>query len=70
MNEAKSRYIPLFMLRSTLISTLMFLGVRLGYNTLIYWIVGIQGLYFLIVTFGRPYKMKCGKFDNIGVILL
>ena len=70
LNEAKGRYIPLFMLRSIIISILIFLGVRLGYDTLIYWIVGVQGLSFLIVPFGRQYKMKCGKFDNIGVILL
>ena len=70
LTEAKGRYIPLFLLRSLLITTLIFWGAVNDFDNLIFWIVGVQGFYFLIVTFGRPYKMKCGKFDNIGVILL
>ena len=67
LNEAKGRYIPLFLLRSTLISVLIFLGALFEFNTLLYFIVGVQTLYFLMVTFGRPYKRV---FENIQVILL
>ena len=67
LTEAKSRYIPLFLLRSTFISVLIFLGALFGFDTLLYFIVGVQTLYFLMVTFGRPYKKV---FENIGVILL
>ena len=70
LTEAKGRYIPLFLLRSLLITTLIFWGAVNDFDNLIFWIVGVQGLYFLIVVFGRPYKMKFDKVGNIGVILL
>ena len=70
---AKGWYIPLFLLRSLLISVLIFLGALFGFDTFLYWIIGIQTFYFMMVTFGRPYRKfrrKSSNVDNVGVVLI
>lgn len=73
LTGAEGWYIPLFLIRSILIENLILLGSILKNDSFIYYVVGIQGFYFVTVIFGGPYKKyrkKVNKLDNIGVILI
>ena len=67
LTTAKKWYIPLFLMRSLLMSVFFSLKITLNCETLIYVIVVLQGTYFLFIMFGKSYQRA---LDNIGIVML
>ena len=67
LRDAKCCYIPVFLARSLIFSTIIFLGVDNTFDTLLYCLLSLQFIYIIIVILYRPYKKA---LDNVSLIIL
>ena len=66
VGNAKQWYIPIFLIRTVILTVLIELGITFTFDLILYGIAAVDFIYLFIIVIGRPYE---GWLDRIGSTL-